>query len=264
MENYKTVIEAVEKTAQYIKSRRKSLKNEEIREKAARDFVTQVDIEAQKMLITEFKKIIPQAGFIAEEEDFKNSSNDYVFVIDPLDGTQNYIMQIPFISISVALLHKKKTIFGVVYDIANNIAYYAHNGVFYIDGVPHKSSYAKDIKMACICYGISRNEFNGKLAYLNTINDLSSKARAVRQLGSIALELAYTAAGKIDMFVKKGQISIWDFTAGKYLIESSGGIAIDFKGSSNLFEMSKSVEVIAGAPDLVNNTQLLFNNIGID
>ena len=165
--------------------------------------VTEVDKAAEKLIADFIKKKYPSHGILAEESGQVKSSEEYLWVIDPLDGTTNFAHGLPVFSVSIALQKKGNTIAGVVYDVIHDISYSAEKG---------SGAFANDIKM--------------KVS--------TKRARGVRRLGSAALDLAYVAKGVFDGYWEM-ELNPWDICAGMLLVEEAGGLVSDF--NSNPIDM---------------------------
>lgn len=207
------------------------------------NFVTEYDVKTQNYLISAIKNAIPEAEFIAEEKD--NDSNvlnaKYCFVIDPIDGTTNFIHNYKQSSISVAVFSYGEPIFGAVYDPYLDELFYAERDKgAYVNGKRIKMS-ERAIDRAVISYGTSpyyKAELGNKTFGL--CKDLFDIAADVRRTGSAAIDIAYLASGRTDGFFEF-RLSPWDYAAGYVLIAESGGIITDMNGESVKFTSPSSI-----------------------
>lgn len=196
------------------------------------NLVTKYDLAIQEFLITEIKKVFPEACFIAEEKE--NDSNvltaEYCFVIDPIDGTSNFIHEYSHSCISLALISKNELVFAVVYDPYLDEIFHAQagQGAFLNGQAMHVSD--RDVAHSILLFGTSpyRKEFSEKT--FDTVREIFLDCSDVRRSGSAALDLAYLAAGKVDMFFEL-MLSPWDIAAGLLLVREAGGIITDANGN---------------------------------
>tara|TARA_B100000035_G_C20934586_1_gene524625 strand:+ start:201 stop:992 length:792 start_codon:yes stop_codon:yes gene_type:complete len=214
-------------------------------EKGPTDFVTQVDDIAEKIIIETLKISFPDHSFEGEESGFQGNKNaDYHWVIDPLDGTTNFIHDFPFFSISIACFHKGSIEHGLIYDLSRDDEYYASKGKgAFLNKTRIRVSEIKGLKNSLIC-----NSFHGgadlepKFDQLTLIRNLYSNSLTLRRTGSTALDLAFVASGKLDAFLGYG-MKTWDFAAGALLVMEAGGFVNNFKGDENVFS---SHHLVAG------------------
>ena len=207
------------------------------------NFVTVYDVKTQNFIMSEIKKAIPKAEFIAEEKDNDSGvlNAEYCFVIDPIDGTTNFIHNYKQSSISVAVFSHGEPIFGAIYDPYLDELFYAEkNKGAYVNGKKMTVSDRK-IDKAVVSYGTSpyyKAELGDKTFGL--CKDIFGVAADVRRTGSAAIDLAYLAAGRTDGFFEF-RLSPWDFAAGYVLIMESGGIIADMNGDSVKFTAPSSI-----------------------
>ncbi len=230
-------------------SRRKDKIN--VFEKGPTDFVTQVDSIAESIIIETIKTSFPDHSFEGEESGFQGNKNAvYHWVIDPLDGTTNFIHGFPFFSISIACFFKGSVEHGVIYDLSRDDEYYASKGHgSYLNKTRLRVSEIKGLKNSLIC-----NSFHGgqhlepKFDQLTLIRNLYGNSLTLRRTGSTALDLAFVASGKLDAFLGYG-MKIWDFAAGALLVMESGGFVNDFNGEEDIFS---SHHLVAGNKSCVD------------
>ena len=194
------------------------------------DLVTNID-KASEKLITDFvKKKYPSHGILAEESGNIKEGTEYIWIIDPLDGTVNFAHGLPIFSISIGIQKNGKTIAGVVYDIVQDILYSAESGggAFADDEkikVSDNSNLAHSILVTGFPYNIHQNPFNA----LEKFVSLTRKARGIRRLGSAAIDFCYVARGVFDGFWEVF-LNPWDICAGKLILEEAGGNVTNFSG----------------------------------
>ncbi|MCF8378408.1 MAG: inositol monophosphatase [Bacteroidales bacterium] len=217
----------------YLKSELKGFKKKHIEKKGENDFVSYVDRTSEKRIVTELKKILPEAGIIAEENNTYEKKKRFNWIIDPLDGTTNYIHGVPLFSISIALLDDDKIISGVIYEVNLNECFYAwENGGAYLNGKKIRSSEISMLSDGLIATGFPYSDFSRMDAYLDVFTELMKNTHGVRRLGSAAVDLAYVACGRYDAFYEYG-LNPWDVAAGCILITEAGGVVSDFSGKGD-------------------------------
>lgn len=211
------------------------------------NFVTVYDKATQDYLISEISKAVPGATFVAEEQenDFSVLMGDYVFVIDPIDGTTNFIHGYMHSSISVACVSSGEIVFGAVYNPYLDEMFYAERGCGAFLNERKISVSERDLKSAVCCFGTSpyyKDELADKT--FSIAKALFLKVADIRRLASAALDLCYIAAGRADMFFEL-RLSPWDFAAGALIITEAGGVITDFDG--NPINLSKPCSILAAS-----------------
>jgi myo-inositol-1(or 4)-monophosphatase len=217
----------------YLRSEIKNIRREDIKSKGMNDFVTYADKSSEKKLVLELSKLLPEAGFIAEENEDYKTADHYNWIIDPLDGTTNYIHGIPAFSISIALTSGKDIELGVIYDINLQECFYAwKDGGAFVNGHPIQCSSVPEIKDSLVGTGFPYSNYNRLDGFLGLFTHLLKSSHGVRRLGSAALDLAYVACGRFDGFYEYG-LHPWDVAAGSRIVKEAGGTVSDFKGEEN-------------------------------
>jgi len=225
----------------------KKLKKEDIETKGLNDFVTYVDKTSEERIIKELRKLLPEAGFIAEENSKLEQKDTYNWIIDPLDGTTNFIHKVPLFAISIALAKKNEIILGVIYEINLHECFYAwKDGGAYLNGHQISVSDCAKLKDSLLATGFPYHDYDRLDAYLALFKDLMKSTHGLRRLGSAAVDLAYTACGRFDGFYEYG-LNSWDVAAGTIIIEEAGGVVSDFQGGRNFIE---GREIIACSSEL--------------
>lgn len=216
----------------------------EVSEKEKNDYVTQVDKLSEEIIITEIQKAYPRHAIIAEENGKLNSSNDeYCWIIDPLDGTRNFMHGFPQFSISIALMKKNVLELGMVYDPIRQELFTATRGQgAYLNSRRLRVSPAKKFSSTLIGTGFPFCDKDDTERYLKKFQTVFTHCGDIRRAGSAALDLAYVAAGRLDGYWEAG-LEIWDIAAGVLMIKEAGGIVTDFQGAENYLD---SGDVIAG------------------
>jgi myo-inositol-1(or 4)-monophosphatase len=219
-----------------------------IREKSKNDLVTEVDLKAEQAIISHIHKAYPTHGIIAEESGIQTSEDDdFTWIIDPLDGTSNFIHGFPHYAVSIAIKHKDKIEHGVVYDPVRKECFQASRGRgAQLNDKKIRVSKTSQIDNALLGTGFPfRNKALSPL-YFDTFKALFEKSAGIRRAGAAALDLAYVASGRLDGFWEFG-LKPWDIAAGSLLIKESGGLVSDINGFENYL---KTGEVIAAPPKI--------------
>ncbi len=230
----KKVIEACQSVAQFISYEQKSFTPEKAKIKAEKvhDLVTYVDVESEKRLIAALSQIEPSAGFISEEtnHNYKQGLN---WIIDPIDGTTNFVQGVPNYAISVALAHDSEILIAVVFDVAHNSVFYTwQNAPSYFNNEVIQVSKKEDINQFLVATGFSVKDNSRLDQNLEILKYWIVNTRGIRRLGSAALDLCYVAKGVFDMYYETN-LSAWDVAAGILIVKNAGGIVSDFKGGDS-------------------------------
>lgn len=217
-----------------------------ITDKSLNDYVTEVDHLAEKAIIEILLEAYPKHAILAEESGAQGES-EYQWVIDPLDGTTNFLHGFPQYAVSIALLHKGIATQGVVYDPNRNDLFTASRGSgAYLNDHRLRVSKTAYLKSSLIGTGFPYKDFRHLDAYLAIFRTLLDKTSGLRRPGSAALDLAYTAAGRLDGFWEFG-LNAWDIAAGSLLIIEAGGMVGDLQGKDHYL---KSGNIVAGNPKI--------------
>lgn len=239
----KEVIVLAKSVGNYILAERENFKQDRVEEKSLNNFVSYVDKTAEEKLVEWLKEMLPEAGFIVEEGTETKQADEYNWVVDPLDGTTNYIHDFPFFAISIALMRKDKVVLGVVYEITREECFYSWEGApAYMNEQEIKVSDAATAKDSLIGTGFPYHDYNRLEKYLKLFKWFMENSHGVRRPGSAATDLAYVACGRLDGFYEYG-LSPWDVAAGAFLIQQAGGSVCDFKGGND-YIFGK--EIVAG------------------
>ncbi len=206
---------------------------DKVETKGLHNFVSYVDKSSEEILVKELSKILPEAGFIAEENTETKKGERYNWVIDPLDGTTNFIHGIPLFSISIALMDGEEVISGVVHEVNQNECFYAwKNSKAYLNGNEIKVSDAKTLNVSLLATGFPYYDYSRLKPYMEMFQFLMRHSHGVRRLGSAAVDLAYVACGRFEGFYEYGLHS-WDVAAGTIIVKQAGGIVSDFSGKGD-------------------------------
>src|SRR4030066_1505537 len=224
------------------------LTKEDINQKQASDFVTKVDIESENVIIRTIRESFPPHSILAEESLKDNKERDgFQWIVDPLDGTTNYIHGYPVFSVSIALAVKGDIIAGVILDPLRNELFTAEKGKgAFLNNNPIGVSDISALKESLISTGFPFRKKKNIDLYLMLFKNLFYKVSDIRRAGSAAIDLAYLASGRCDGFFEIG-LGPWDIAAGSILIKEAGGIITDFGGGEDFL---KTGNVVAGPPTL--------------
>ena len=228
------VIDITKKTGRYIGNERMSFTVDMVETKGLHDFVSHVDKDAENMLVGELAKIVPEAGFIAEEGTGKKNSGGLNWIIDPLDGTTNFIHGLPPYSVSIALVDDTKVLLGVIYEIILDECFYSWEGApaAWLNEKEIKVSAAGFVKDSLIATGFPSIDFDRMTPFLASFEYFMKNSHGLRRLGSAAADLAYVACGRVDAFYEYG-LSPWDVAAGAFIVQQAGGKVCDFNGEND-------------------------------
>ncbi len=204
-----------------------------VRSKTVNDFVSEVDQAAEQAIIDILKDAYPDHGFLGEESGKTNQDAENIWIIDPLDGTTNFLHNYPFYCVSIALQQKGVLTQAVIYDPVRNDLFTATKGrgAFLNDKRIRVTNRSK-LQDGLISTGFPFRDFTHLDTYMGMLKDMIQKTRGIRRPGSAALDLAYVAAGFTDGFFEIN-LSTWDIAAGGLLVQEAGGIVGDFEGNES-------------------------------
>src|SRR3954453_4317512 len=218
-----------------------------VRLKRANDFVTQVDQAAEEAIIDTVKKAYPDHGFLAEESGASGGATEYVWIIDPLDGTTNFIHGFPQYCVSIGVQHRVSLAHAVVYDPTRNVLFTTSKGAgAFLNDRRIRVSKCLKLQDALVGTGFPFKELGRVDLYLKQLRTLMSTSSGVRRAGAAALDLAYVACGRMDAFWELG-LSPWDMAAGALLIQEAGGLVGDLKGEGDYLDRG---EIVAATPKI--------------
>ena len=214
----------------FIQLEQKRLTEHSIESKGLNDFVTYVDKAAETLLVSELSSLIPNAGFITEENTIEQEDREYRWIVDPIDGTTNFIHGLPLYSISIALMRQNQVILGVVYEISGDECFHAiEGGEAYLNDTPIHVSKREVLKDSLIVTGFPYKDAGRLEEWMRLFVYLLSHSHGVRRLGSAAIDLAYVACGRFEAFYEYG-LSPWDVAAGAFIVQQAGGGVSDYSG----------------------------------
>lgn len=227
------VISIARKAGDFIQKSRKDVSSSDIEHKGLNDLVSFVDREAERLIIESLKPLLPDAGFLAEENTVAQQHNNLLWIIDPLDGTTNFLHGVPCYSVSIALMEKNKPVLGVVHELNLDETFYAwKESPAYMNGKEISVSKVTRLKDALIATGFPYTNYSRLNEYMKVFDYCMKHTHGLRRPGSAAVDLVYTAAGRYDAFFEYG-LNAWDVAAGAFIVQQAGGIVSDFSGKDN-------------------------------
>lgn len=249
------------RASEYIKSQYGQVDHSQVEEKEMNSLVSYVDKTAERMLVDDLAEVLPAAGFITEEDTPDREGKRYNWVIDPLDGTTNFLMGVPHFSVSVALRDETEVVLGVVIEVVSGEEFYAtKGGGAFRNGKPIRVFQEEKLSQALIATGFPyRNDYAIEI-YFEAIKFILTKTRGMRRMGSAALDLCYVACGRFGGYYETS-LNAWDVAAGALIVTEAGGSSTDFVGEESYQDGS---EILACAPqfkdqliDMISDLALL-------
>jgi myo-inositol-1(or 4)-monophosphatase len=226
-------LEIVKRAGKFVAEERIKFTIDQVERKGKHNFVTYIDKGSEALLVEGLSKILPEAGFITEEGTKTIQREEFNWIIDPLDGTTNYIHGSPPYAISVALMREDQVVIGIVYEIASSEMYYSIIGDdAYLNGNRIHVSGTNRIDESLIATGFPYNNFSRLDPFMRSLNHFFRYSHGVRRLGSAATDLAYVACGRYDAFYEYN-LNPWDVAAGAFIVMQAGGRVSDFKGGND-------------------------------
>lgn len=214
----------------FMANERNSFDDSKIEHKGLHDLVSYVDKSSEELIINKLLTLLPNAGFIAEEGTNNTRGERFNWIIDPLDGTTNYIHGLPIYSVSIALMDADELVIGVVYEVGHDECFYAwKDGGAYLNDKKICVSNRTDMHQALLATGFPYADFSRMDQYLNFFKWAMTNSRGIRRLGSAAADLAYVACGRFDAFWEYS-LKPWDVAAGALLVKEAGGKVTDYQG----------------------------------
>ncbi|WJG08430.1 inositol-1-monophosphatase [Aliiglaciecola sp. LCG003] len=216
--------------------------------KGENDFVTKIDKEAEFTIINKIQQSYPDHSFIGEEGGLVKGDEDYKWIIDPLDGTTNFIKGIPHFAVSIALMHKGRIDQAVVFDpIRGELFTASKGGGAQLNGFRIRASNARDLNNTVLATAFPFKAKDDAEQAIQRFSNIFKQCGDIRRGGSAALDLAYVAAGRFDGYWERG-LQPWDVAAGELLVRESGGLVTDFSGGNDPLYKG---EIVAGNPRVV-------------
>jgi myo-inositol-1(or 4)-monophosphatase len=228
------VIEIAKQAGDFIRQERLKFDPDKIEYKGLNNMVSYVDKTAEQLIVSGLEKVLPDAGFITEEKTKTIVADKYNWIIDPLDGTTNFIHGVPSFSVSIALQRYDELVLGVVYEINLDECFYACKGEpAYLNGKIIKVSNRAKVADSLLATGFPYYDFGKQSSYMALFTELMKSCHGLRRLGSAAVDLAYTACGRFDAFYEYN-LNAWDVAAGIVIVQQAGGEVVNFKGGAEV------------------------------
>lgn len=230
------VIAVTRLTGNFIRKESMNFDANAVEFKGLNDMVSYVDKSAEKLLVRNLAKLIPEAGFTTEEETINTKGLMYNWIIDPLDGTTNFIHGVPTYSISIALYEEDKPVVGVVYEINRGEMFYTYKGGdAFLNNKTIRVSSRPTLADCLLATGFPYYQFEKQAQYMKLLSEMMQKSHGLRRIGSAAVDLAYVACGRFDAFFEYN-LNAWDVAAGAYLVQQAGGNILNFTGGDEFIE----------------------------
>lgn len=227
------VINLTGRVRTFILEERKNFKPSSIEKKGHNDLVSYVDKRAEKMLVDELKIIFPVAGFITEEKTSEIVGANYNWIIDPLDGTTNFIHGMPCFCISIALMKDNELVVGIVHELNFDECFYGwKDGGAFMNGEKIRVSETSTLSESLMATGFPYHNYERMKPYMEIFDYCMHNTHGLRRLGSAAADLAYVACGRFEGFYEYG-LNSWDVAGGALIVKEAGGVVTDFTGGNN-------------------------------
>jgi len=231
-----SVIEVATKAGAFIREQRKTFDPAKIEYKGLNDLVSYVDKTAEQIIVAGLEQILPEAGFITEEKTKTKIGERFNWIIDPLDGTTNFIHGLPVFSVSIALKEYDELVSGVVYEVNQDECFYASkDSPSYLNGKEIKVSNIDTVAGSLLATGFPYYDFTKQAAYINLFTELMKNSHGLRRMGSAAVDLAYTACGRFEAFYEYN-LNAWDVAAGILIVKQAGGNVVNFSGGDEVID----------------------------
>lgn len=230
------VCNIAKEAGEFLSNERLIFQKDKIETKSANNFVSYVDKSAELLIVNKLSNLLDDVSFITEEETIENTKKDYCWIIDPLDGTTNFIHDNAPYCVSIALRYKSELLLGVVYEVCRDECFYAwKEGKAYLNGQIIKVSDNKSLSQSFVQLGLPYRDKDFKPVITSLINELYGKVNGIRINGSAAISICYVAAGRFEVYAE-AFINIWDFAAGAIILKEAGGLATDFSGDEDFMK----------------------------
>ncbi|HOO98991.1 MAG TPA: inositol monophosphatase family protein [Bacteroidales bacterium] len=246
------IAKAVLETEDFIKREALGFDISRTEVKGMNDFVSYVDKKSEEMLVEKLRPVVPEAGFIAEEGTSSGTCARYCWIIDPLDGTTNFVHGLQPYAISVALTDNGEPVAGVICNAGGGELFRAwKNGGAWLNDKPIKVSSANRLSDSLIATGFPYNDFSRLEGFIKSLSAFCRTTHGMRRLGSASIDMAYVACGRFEAFYEY-DLKIWDVAAGIVLVREAGGRVSDFSGREKDLDGS---EIIASNKNVYNEFQ---------
>ncbi|MCX7862297.1 MAG: inositol monophosphatase [Bacteroidales bacterium] len=225
--------EIIEQVAEFIIHEWNVFSWQDVETKGLHNFVTYIDKKSEEQLVNKLSNLLPNSTFLTEEETIEQQKSTTTWIIDPLDGTTNYIHRLPPVAISVALYEENMPKLGIIYEISQKECFYTWgDGKAFLNNKQIFVSSRNAIKDGLIATGFPYYDYSRLLGMHQSLEYFFKHSHGVRRLGSAATDLAYVACGRFEAFYEYG-LNPWDVAAGAFLVQQAGGNVSDFKGGND-------------------------------
>jgi myo-inositol-1(or 4)-monophosphatase len=222
-------IELTKEVGRFIMEEGRNFDRSNIEKKGFNDLVSYVDKQAEEKLVKGLREILPEAGFITEEGTAEEKGEEYKWIIDPLDGTTNFLHSLPVFAVSIGLMRGKSLIMGVVYEPNLDECFYAREGEkAYCNGKEIQVSAVPKMSESLMATGFPYADFGLMDDYLAILKDFMKGSHGLRRMGSAAVDLVYVACGRFEGFYEYN-LNAWDVAGGAFIVKQAGGKVSDFK-----------------------------------
>ncbi|KUJ71432.1 inositol monophosphatase family protein [Thiomicrospira sp. WB1] len=240
--------QAAKDAGEFIANQLQNIDRLNIEHKGRNDYVSEVDKQAERIIIDTIQKYYPGHSIMAEESGHHHKDSDFEWIIDPLDGTTNFLHQFPQFAVSIAVTEKGRLMHGVVYDPLRDELFSASKGQgARINNYRIRVSEQKTLANALMATGIPYYNFDYVDAYLESFKEFMLNTAGIRRPGSAALDLAYVASGRVDGYWELN-LKPWDIAAGALIVQEAGGMVTDFVGGDGYLT---SGNIIAANPKML-------------
>ena len=229
----------------YIRKERAAFSLDKVERKHAHDYVSYVDKGSEKLIVSRLREVLPEAGFITEEGSAGHTDEQYVWVVDPLDGTTNFIHGFAPYAVSIALCKGREIMIGVVYEIVADECFYAwKGGGAYLEVRDKRSEVRNEVPLevskstindALLCLQLPYNSDAYKPVITRLIQHYYGQVGSIRMIGSAAIALCYVAAGRLDAYAER-YIGQWDYMAGALIVMEAKGSVTNYAGDAYFME----------------------------
>jgi myo-inositol-1(or 4)-monophosphatase len=227
-----SVIDIATRAGHFIQKERSAFSYEQVEIKGLNDMVSYVDKGAEDLIVKGLREIFPGSGFITEENTASEKA-EYNWIIDPLDGTTNFIHGVPCYAVSIALEKEGKVILGVVYEASRQECFSAHAGEgAFLNGKRISVSDRSILSECLVGTGFPIYNFSRMEPFLKALDYFMRNTHGVRRIGSAASDLCFLACGRLDVFFEYN-LNAWDVAAGALIVQEAGGTVADFSGGNN-------------------------------
>ncbi len=253
----KSVAQVADEAAKFIRSQ--TIVQEDIQTKSKNSLVTFVDEQTEKLIIERLTDLLPEAGIMAEESASESTMGPTMWIIDPLDGTTNFIHNLPCYSVSIALVKDGEIVVGCVHEVVTDESFLAfREGGATCNGVPINVSTHTTIEESLVATGFPYYDYQYNTDYLEVLKGLMQDSRGIRRFGSAAVDLAYVACGRFDAFFEYS-LNPWDVAAGSLIVQEAGGTVSDFQGGNDYLFGRRILATNSGIhPNMISRVENYF------